>query len=187
MSSSCFFCQNLLSDYLEGILPSSRHEQIKTHIEECKECGRVHADLVTTIAVLQALPPRTVSHELALRITEASESRRHMFRSSGRLSRVALGLAVPILLFMGLLVSFPTLFPWVPFLSSSEDEAQFARYFPLLQGAAEILDEQGNWLHSRESLMGSLWEEGGLSPEDFEKTFQIKGTKENTSSKGSAD
>jgi hypothetical protein len=175
MSSSCFFCQNLLSDYLEGILPAARHEQIKSHLDTCAECAGVHTHLVSTIKLLHTLPERPVSHEMALRITEAAESRRHVFRSSGRLSKVALGLSIPVLLFFGMVVSFPTLFPWVPFLSHSEDEAQYARYFPLLQGASDILDEQGNWLHSREGLTGSLWEEGGMSPEDFEKTFQIKG------------
>ena len=49
------------------------------------------------------------------------------------------------------------------------------RYFPLLQGASHIVDEQANWLYYREPVMRSLWEEGGFSPEEFEKTFSPKG------------
>lgn len=174
MVTSCFFSQNLLSDYIEGILPSSRHEQIRAHLGTCHECTTVHTELVATINLLHSLKPRQTSQELELRIAEASESRR-IFRSSRALSKLVLGLTIPVLLLVGLAVSFPTLFSWVPFISGAGDQTQFARYFPLLQGANDILDEQGNWLHSRDSLTGSLWEEGGMSPEDFEKTFQLKG------------
>ena len=44
------------------------------------------------------------------------------------------------------------------------------------EGATDIIEEQSNWLHIREPMMRSLWEEGGLSPEEFEKSFQGKGS-----------
>jgi hypothetical protein len=69
-------------------------------------------------------------------------------------------------------VAFPKLFPWFTRFRASQDEALFVRYFPLLQGAAEIVEEESNWLHVREPFMRSVWEEGGLSPEEFEKAFK---------------
>lgn len=174
MVTSCFFCQNLLSDYIEGILPSSRNEEIKTHLGECRECGEVHKDLVSTIDLLHSLPSRPLSHDMSLRITEASQAGKASMFSRVKVSRVMTLLAVPILVFATAVFTFPTLFPWAYRLGRVSDESSFARFYPLLHGATEIIEEQANWLHIREPFMRSLWEEGGLSPEEFEKTFQGK-------------
>ncbi len=178
-TSSCFFCQNLLSDYVEGILPSTRHEQLKNHLHDCGVCEQVHRELKATLAVLHKLPPQKLSNELALRVTEASQARGVRRISRRQMSRVALLASVPLLLILTLSLSFPGLFPWGPLLGGAP-EVQFVRYYPLLQGAADILEEQSTWLHSGDTLMGSLWEEGGLSPEEFEKTFQVKPSKESS-------
>jgi len=174
MVTSCFFCQNLLSDFIEGILPSSRHEQLKGHLAECKECSAIHRDLQTSLKALHTLPARVLTPDLSMRIGEASQAGSSGFLSRRNLSRVTLLVVFPLLVFFSVAAIFPGLFPWLPLFKGNESENQFVRYFPLLQGASEILEEQGTWLHSRESLMGSLWEEGGLSPEEFEKTFQVK-------------
>ncbi len=83
--TTCFFCQNLLSDYIEGILPSARHEELKRHLDGCKKCGEVHHDLVTTLELLRSIPPRPLSHDMALRITEASQARKRTFFTRARL------------------------------------------------------------------------------------------------------
>lgn len=170
--TSCFFCQNLLSDYLEGILPSSRHEELKRHLHDCRDCNGVHDDLQSTLNLLHRIPHRQLSHDMALRIAEASQAGKRAIFSRARLSRVMLFLLVPALLFAGAVVTFPKLFPWFTRFRVSQDESQFVRYFPLLQGATEIVEEQSSWLHAREPFMRSVWEEGGLSPEEFEKTFK---------------
>lgn len=174
MVTSCFFCQNLLSDYIEGILPSSRQDELKSHLGECRECGEVHKDLVSTLDLLHSLPARPLSHDMSLRITEASQAGKASLFTRVRVSRVLTFLAVPILIFATAVFTFPTLFPWVYRLGRPSDEGSFVRFYPLLQGAAEIIEEQSNWLHLREPFMRSLWEEGGLSPEEFEKSFQGK-------------
>ena len=84
---------------------------------------------------------------------------------------------VPVLLFGSLVYAFPKYFPWMSYFRQTQQEADFSRYFPLLQGALEIVEEHTNWLHIREPSMRSVWEEGGLSPEEFEKTFQVMGSR----------
>jgi hypothetical protein len=170
MVTTCFFCQNLLSDYIEGILPSSRHEELKRHLETCRNCSSVHGDLEATLDVLHTIPSRTLSHDLALRITNAGRLR---LLSRVSVSRFDHFLLVPVLLFFGAASAFPTLFPWYARWRAGGDTSQFVRYYPLLDGASEIIEEQANWLHVSDPFMRSVWEEGGLSPEEFEKTFQI--------------
>lgn len=175
MSSSCFFCQNLLSDFIEGILPATRKQELQTHLDGCKECAAVQKDLVSTLDILRALPSRPLSHEMALQINQASHPRRPRVITRTRVSRAVLFMAVPLLLFSGTVVLFPKLFPWFTRLRPSSQKDHFVRYFPLLQGASEIIEEQASWLHVRGPFMRSFWEEGGLSPEEFEKTFSGKG------------
>lgn len=176
MATSCFFCQNLLSDFIEGILPSSRHEELKKHLGDCKACTEVHKDLSTTLEILHELPSVPLSHEMALRVTEASHAGRVTWLSRVRVSQMVTFALIPLLVFGAAIYSFPQLFPWFYRFRVAQDESQFVRYFPLLQGATEIIEEQSNWLHVREPMMRSLWEEGGLSPEEFEKSFQGKGS-----------
>jgi hypothetical protein len=176
MVTTCFFCQNLLSDYIEGILPSIRHEELKKHLETCGSCKEVHTDLISTIDVLHELPKHQLASDLLLRINEASESGKGSAYKKRRLTKNAVLTATPLLIFLAMLLAFPQFFPWLSYLRSAEDSAQFVRYFPLLQGAGELLEEQSNWLQTREQASGSLWEEGGLSPDEFEKAFQKKGS-----------
>lgn len=176
MVASCFFCQNLLSDYIEGILPAARQSEIKSHMESCSQCKEVHRDLMSTLEVLKALPSRPLSHEMALQINQASHPKRPKWITRARVSRAFLFVSVPVLLFAGTVVLFPKLFPWFTRLRPSSQKDHFVRYFPLLQGASEIIEEQANWLHVRGPFMRSFWEEGGLSPEEFEKTFSGKST-----------
>ena len=180
--TTCFFTQNLLSDYVEGMLPSARHEELKSHLAGCRQCSDVQRDLQRTVEVMKTLPPQPIPPELSLRMTEAAAAGRRPSFSRAVVSRLVLFVAVPILLFGAAVVTFPHLFPWAH-LADAPDESQFVRYFPLQQGAVEIVEEQSNWLHIREPMMRSLWEEGGLSPEEFEKSFQGKTGKAATPAK----
>ena len=173
MVTTCFSCQNLLSDFIEDMLPASRHEELKSHMASCRNCSTVHEDLKSTLDALKAIPSKTLSHDMALRITEAAIAGRKRVMSSVRVSRLALFLAIPVLLFFGAASAFPTLFPWYTRWRSGGDTSNFVRYYPLMQGATVIVDEHANWLHVREPFMRSVWEEGGLSPEEFEKAFQM--------------
>lgn len=177
MMTSCFFCQNLLSDYVEGVLPSSRHEELRHHLETCKACSEAHQDLSATLSLLKAIPSKALSSDMALRILEASQSRKAALLSPRVLSRVTLAFCIPVLLALSAIYAFPSFFPWLERFRPAVEESQFVRYYPLLQGASEIIEEQSSWLHLREPFMRSVWEEGGLSPEEFEKTFQVKGAK----------
>lgn len=174
MVTSCFFCQNLLSDFVEGILPAARHDELKKHLDTCEECGAVHEDLVSTLKVLGNVSTRTFGPEVSLRISEASQAGRRSYAMRFAASRWMLAGAVPVLVFGALVLSFPNLFPWFSTWRTSPDDSQMVRYFPILQGATDILEEQASWLSLRDSNMASVWEEGGISPDDFEKTFQMR-------------
>lgn len=176
VANSCFFCENLLSDYMEGILPTARHEEIKEHLGGCDRCREILDDIKGTRDLLRQLQPRALSHEMALRVTEASQAGRRRLLTRARVAGFMLFLAVPALLFGAAVLTFPKLFPWFTRFRASNDESQFVRYFPLLQGGAESVEEQASWLQLREPMLRSVWEEGGLSPEEFEKTFQMKGS-----------
>lgn len=175
MVVTCFFCQNLLSDFIEEILPASRHEEIKGHLGKCQKCHQIHQELLKAITILRELSAPSQSPEFSVRIVEAAESGRSMALRPLKASRFILGYTVPVLAVIGILVASSKIFPWVEWLKNRSQEKQFARYFPMSNGAAEIIEEQAAWINQREPKMGSLWEEGGISPEDFEKTFQKKG------------
>jgi len=168
---SCFFCQSLLSDYIEALLPASRHEEIKVHVDACGQCKTIEREVRQVREILAMVSSPGVSHELSLRVAEASLSGRRTWLSRAKISRATLTTLVPVLLILGLAVTFPSVFPWISQFQPNRDESHFVRYFPILQGAPELIEEQSAWLQAREPYMRSLWEEGGLSPEEFEKTF----------------
>lgn len=173
MVVSCFFCQSMLSDFLESLLPEARGQEIRDHLQSCAECSRVERELKKTVEVSRRLPFAPLNHETALRITEAC----HAGTRKPVLGRVARWTALGLLplVFVGLAaLAFPRAFPWLDRFRDPNSEARFVRYFPLLNGAEEIVDEHANWLHVREPAMRSLWEEGGITPEEFEKSFTGK-------------
>lgn len=174
MITTCFFCQNLLSDYLEGILPAIRHEEITKHLKACETCKKTKEELRNTLFLLGKVEKQPLSQALSIRAEEACLSGKTSLVSRKKIKQYGVILALPVFLVSLLFLIFPSLFPWISYLRSYEDESNFSRYFPLLQGASEIIEEQANWLHSREPLNGSLWEEGGMSPEEYEKAFQKK-------------
>lgn len=165
----------MLSDYMERLLPTARQTELETHLETCKVCSQVLRDLQTTLEVAGALPSQPLGNEAALRIAEACQAGSRAF-SPATASRWAFVGLVPLLLIASMLVLFPGLFPGLAHWRSGNDESQFVRFFPMLEGATEIIEEHGNWLHVREPAMRSLWEEGGISPEEFEKSFTGKPT-----------
>jgi hypothetical protein len=130
-------------------------------------------DLQTTIEIAGLVPSASMQEETSQRIVEACESGSRKL-SAARASRWAFLALVPLLLLASAVVVFPGLFPGLATLRSGSDASAFVRYYPLLDGAAEIVDEHGNWLHVKEPAMRSLWEEGGISPEEFEKSFTGK-------------
>ncbi len=177
--TSCFFCQNLLSDYIEKLLPKGRVTEIKSHIEECVKCRKNHDELVAVDKLLTKMPLKNVSHDFALRVVEASEGNERGRWASWK--GVAIGASFLFVLLMGgAIVSFsPDTFPWLArFVPFATEEESFVRYYPLYHQAEGILDAQASMIEMRDAFSGSLWEEGGLSPEEFERVFQLKAAKE---------
>lgn len=174
MVTTCFFCQNLLSDYLEGILPSNRHEEIKKHLLNCSNCDQIHQELISSLAILKSMSAPANAPEFSVRIIEASEAGKNVASRPVKFSRAVLGYVVPVLAVIFILLLSSKVFPWLSWFRSKADERQLVRYFPMSNGAMEIVEEQAGWLSSREFRAGSVWEEGGLSPEEFEKSFQKK-------------
>ncbi len=170
MVTTCFFCQSMLSDYLERLLPNARHEELKNHLADCKQCSEIHEDLRRTLSVAHSIQSRPITVETSLRIAETCQASSRRF-SPSVVSRWALLGMVAVLLFGSVAVFFPSLFPALGRWRLGSNESDFVRYFPMVHGAGEIIEEQGNWLRVREPAMRSLWEEGGISPEEFEKSF----------------
>jgi predicted anti-sigma-YlaC factor YlaD len=172
-SSSCFFFQNLLSDYLEGILPSSRHEEVKNHVTDCPHCELKFSELKAVVGFLHTSRKSELLPEMSIRIAEAAQAKKRIVVSRRQISVAVFTTASVTLAFLSLVFLFPNT---VPFLSvfQGTKETQFTRFFPLLHGATEVLEDQTNWIQSRETLGGSIWEEGGLSPDEFEKAFQLR-------------
>ncbi len=135
-TTSCFFCQNLLSDFVEGILPASRHDELKRHLTTCRECGGVHQELVTTMEFLGGLPSHSLSPDMSLRITEASQAGKGLHLNRTSVSRAVLFVMLPLLVVVAVIASFPRLFPWANPFGAVQDESQLARYYPLQKGAA---------------------------------------------------
>jgi predicted anti-sigma-YlaC factor YlaD len=173
MATTCFFCQGMLSDYLEKLLPARRNDELQEHLDSCKACSEVLRDLQTTIEVASLIPSGKLPEEASQRIAEACQSGSRKL-SAAVASRWAFLALVPLLLIASMVAVFPGLFPGLSAINTGTDASAFVRYYPLLEGAAEIVDEHGNWLHVKEPAMRSLWEEGGISPEEFEKSFTGK-------------
>jgi len=144
----------------------------------CQPCHRLHRDMQLSQDLLKRLPLNVPSHETVLRIMGASQDRRKSIFYNPKFRTVTLGLVMPLLILAVLVSAFPNYFAWAWAWRKPQVRSQFVRYYPLFQGATEIVQEQGASLLATESFAGSLWEEGGLSPEDFEKTFQRKRLKE---------
>lgn len=171
-ATTCFFCQNLLSDFIEGYLPAERHANVKEHLANCTECSQVERNLKDTIGVLQEIPRGDLGSEIRDRFWDASRTGGRVWGSRIRVSRWIMISTVPVLTTIVFFILFPQAFPWKNILSDTDDESQYVRFFPLMQGASEIVDEQTSWLHGRDLEGGSLWDEGGISPDEFERVFQ---------------
>lgn len=168
---SCFFCQNLLSDFIEDLLPANRHEEVKSHLSSCGECSALRRDLSDTIGIVRKLPHCSLNGETLSKIQKAQLSGIHL-KSRAKISQWAMVSSVPVLASIVFFMLFPHLFPWKDLLNASDDESQFVRFFPLMHGAADFVDEQVSWLHGKTWEGGSLWEEGGISPDEFERAFE---------------
>lgn len=176
MATSSFFCQNQMSDLMDGVLPKSRADELLTQIEKDRDLSRYYNDLRQSVALAGTLKPRAMHHEVALRIADASDVR-SLAWSRRAISAFSFLVLAPALVFASLAAFFPHWFPWIERFQSGDAKGHFVRYFPMLQGAGEIVEEQANWLLVREPSKGSMWEEGGLSPEEFETSFQLGGGK----------
>jgi anti-sigma factor RsiW len=68
---TCRELVELVSDYLEGALPSAERTRFEAHIAACEHCATYLRQMCETLAVLGELPAETVSAraEAALRTT----------------------------------------------------------------------------------------------------------------------
>ena len=173
MNNSPFICNNLLSDYVDEVLPMGRTSEIREYLKTHPDCEQEYQDLQVALEVLKSIPARPLSHELAIQITETTVPRRTGKITEVSVSQFVMFLMVPVLIFGALTVSLPSMFPWLDQFRATSQQATFVRYFPLLQGASEIIEEHAAWLQVRGPFMRSFWEEGGLSPGEFERAFSV--------------
>ncbi len=172
MAISCFFCENLLSDYIENVLPLERKNEIIEHLESCDKCKKLHSSLSKGISFLNSLPKNTVSEELALELADIIDSR-NVFWSNRRIATLVLFIAILFLSFLGIIIIYPNTFPKITRHFLNRPSEKFVRYYPLLNGANSVIDEQAHWLSSTE-LTKTFLDEGGFSASEFEKMFLTK-------------
>jgi hypothetical protein len=172
-----FFCENLFSDYLENLLPPERRQEMDLLLKESTKSARLFQDVKSTIEFTKSLAVPPLANEVSIKIIEAAEASREGFWHKKNVSSLVLFAGFPVLVFFALAYLLPERFSWFHSIKLNQNLNSFVRYQPLLHGGAEMIEEQANWLHVREPFMRSVWEEGGLSPEEFEKSFQVKGGK----------
>lgn len=176
MELSCFFCQNMLSDFIEDILPESKQQEIKKHLENCSQCEKVQKRITKSIELVKTLPIQNPTQDLKTLIDETSQS----VQFYTKLPKVSVSKLWGVLAVIALIVGLTFYKPSEVFSYFQKNpNSEFSRYYPLLQGANEIIEEHSHWLVNREPWSSSLWDEGGLSPEEFEKVFPSKQPPEN--------
>jgi len=62
---------DLLSEYLNGDLPSDGRQIVEQHLNECAECRRDFQSLRATVQILRQLPPRPVPRSFAIPTSES--------------------------------------------------------------------------------------------------------------------
>jgi hypothetical protein len=86
--SQCAAVLPLLSEFIDGVLPSESAWSVQKHITLCPDCARSARDLQRTASLLAALPPRPLSQgfdtALSARIAAASAARAEANRSPVR-------------------------------------------------------------------------------------------------------
>ena len=64
----CKQCQELISDYIDGLLELGEQVKIERHLADCEPCRAVRDDLLQIVHFSQKLPERTPSSSLWARI-----------------------------------------------------------------------------------------------------------------------
>ena len=68
---SCVEARSLVSDYIDGELPTTLARSLEAHLETCPNCPPLYASLVATLADLRALEDSRGVDELANRVLAA--------------------------------------------------------------------------------------------------------------------
>ena len=71
---SCVEARSMVSDYIDGDLPTHLARALEAHLESCPNCPPLYASLVGTLADLKALEDSRGVDELAERVVAALEA-----------------------------------------------------------------------------------------------------------------
>lgn len=72
MSTSCKWCEKLLTPYLDSRLDADERAEVESHLASCESCRSMHALLSGAAAVLAAEGPAEPSPDLAARAARAA-------------------------------------------------------------------------------------------------------------------
>lgn len=170
---SCFFCENLLSDYIENLLPLERKKEIEEHLKTCETCNNLCSLLLKELATLGALPKQSISKELSLEIADIIDSKSSAF-SKRKITTLAISATIMLLIFFSIVALYPASFPlFFNFLTQNQKET-FVRYYPLLNGANLVIEEQAHWLNNTE-LTKTFLDQEEISTSEFEKLIKPEG------------
>jgi anti-sigma factor RsiW len=68
MSQDCSRIVSLLSDYLDGRLPSDIRAELDQHLSGCPDCTAFVGTFRSTVSLLQSLEEKDLPEELRLRL-----------------------------------------------------------------------------------------------------------------------
>jgi anti-sigma factor RsiW len=66
--STCASIVSLLSDYLDGRLPSDVHADLEHHLSGCPKCTAFVGTFRSTVSLLRSLEDKDLPEELRLRV-----------------------------------------------------------------------------------------------------------------------
>jgi anti-sigma factor RsiW len=68
---TCQELVELVTDYIEGVLPEPERARLEAHLDECRHCAQYIAQMRQTIDVLGELPAEMIGREREEQLLEA--------------------------------------------------------------------------------------------------------------------
>jgi len=158
---------------MDKVLPESRHDEVDSHLKDCNACTQKSEKLQTTLKALKEIQ-KSPADFFDVDFNKLHFRPRFFWSSSSYISRASLFTLIPLFACLGVLMSFSTTRAYLEKLNPFVSSPNFVRYNPLQNGILDILEEQSQWVNLKEPWTRSFWEEGGLGPDEFEKSFQMR-------------
>ncbi len=170
---SCFQTRNLFTEFTDKDVPVDAHQKIEGHLRECRSCELEYRDFQETLEALHSIPLPPLDAEVQKQWAQLARQRKQWLSLSTATQ------ALTLLIFCSLcIIAAQRWMPspvqsWIQMVLRLPTEQHFVRYDPLAEGALSVVQEQASWLQFREPSAQALWNEGGMSADEFERAFHF--------------